>query len=216
MPARSAAIRATFMPCGPSGNAQPSTTSSSSAGATPGAAASAACRTVAASSSGRVARRLPLGALPTAELALATEATEEVEPLLALYRNSLPPRSLRVARTAESWRYWAWRNRLEVSQRLLEGGRLVGYATVVRDGDLLWVGDVAAPGIERPRVTATLRRLAERAGATRVAGWLPPELAGPPFAAVVRTRCIPMVAPLDGALASFEPELAHLSSLDCF
>src|SRR5438477_12643154 len=66
MPARRLAIRATFMPCSASGIAHPRITSSTSAGSIPGARRSASAIAVAASSSGRVPRRVPPGALPTA------------------------------------------------------------------------------------------------------------------------------------------------------
>src|SRR3954453_21494289 len=65
MPARRLAIRATFIPCSASGIAQPRITSSTSEDSTPGARRSASLITVAASSSGRVPRRVPAGALPT-------------------------------------------------------------------------------------------------------------------------------------------------------
>ena len=64
-PARRLAMRATFMPCSASGMAQPRMTSSTSPGSMPGARFSASAMTVAPSSSGRVARRVPLGAFPT-------------------------------------------------------------------------------------------------------------------------------------------------------
>src|SRR5580704_3987052 len=64
-PARNDAIRATFMPCSASGMAQPRMTSSISFGSSPGAREIASLITSAAKSSGRVARKAPLTALPT-------------------------------------------------------------------------------------------------------------------------------------------------------
>src|SRR5580700_11624081 len=64
-PARSAAIRATFIPCSPSGIAQPRITSSISLASKPGTRASASLIASAARSSGRVARNDPLNAFPT-------------------------------------------------------------------------------------------------------------------------------------------------------
>src|ERR1017187_5331592 len=66
MPARKAATRATFIPCSPSGMAQPIITSSTSFLSRPGTRPSAPWMATAARSSGRVARKVPLGALPTA------------------------------------------------------------------------------------------------------------------------------------------------------
>src|SRR5467141_42794 len=64
-PARSAAMRATFMPCSPSGMAQPRITSSISLGSTPGTLERASLMARAARSSGRVVRSDPLKARPT-------------------------------------------------------------------------------------------------------------------------------------------------------
>src|SRR5579863_1118563 len=65
-PARSDAIRATFIPCSPSGMAQPRITSSICRGSSPFARDTASLMATAARSSGRVARSVPFGALPTA------------------------------------------------------------------------------------------------------------------------------------------------------
>ena len=64
-PARSAAMRATFIPCSASGMAQPRITSSISLVSTCGTRSSAPLMATAASSSGRVARSVPLKARPT-------------------------------------------------------------------------------------------------------------------------------------------------------
>src|SRR5215216_825732 len=65
-PARWAAIRATFRPWVPSVTAQPSSTSSTSAGSRPSARRRASAMAAPAMSSGRLVRRLPRGARPTA------------------------------------------------------------------------------------------------------------------------------------------------------
>src|SRR5574341_1772192 len=64
-PARSEAIRATFIPCSASGIAQPRMTSSTSFGSSPGTRLSASPIASAARSSGRVARSAPLYDLTT-------------------------------------------------------------------------------------------------------------------------------------------------------
>src|SRR5215469_966714 len=64
-PARREAMRATFIPCSPSGMAQPRITSSISLGSRPGTCAIAALITSAAKSSGRVVRSEPLNPRPT-------------------------------------------------------------------------------------------------------------------------------------------------------
>src|SRR5207237_9599567 len=65
-PARIAAARATFMPCSASGIAQPMITASISDAGKRGTRAIAALMTAAPISSGRVFRKVPLGAFPTA------------------------------------------------------------------------------------------------------------------------------------------------------
>ena len=64
-PARKEAMRATFIPCSASGMAQPRMTSSISLGSSCGTRSSAPLMATAASSSGRVARSVPLKARPT-------------------------------------------------------------------------------------------------------------------------------------------------------
>ena len=71
-PARRLAMRATFMPCSASGIAQPRMTSSISAGSSSGARRSASPMATAASSSGRVVRSVPAGALPAGVRTAAT------------------------------------------------------------------------------------------------------------------------------------------------
>src|SRR5215218_5012482 len=65
-PARRAQMRATFIPCSASGMAHPMMTSSISRASREGTRSSAPRMAAAPRSSGRVARRVPFGALPTA------------------------------------------------------------------------------------------------------------------------------------------------------
>ena len=71
-PASSTPMRATFMPCSPSGMAQPMMASSMREVSMPGACATTALSTWASMSSGRVLRNTPLGALPTGVRVAAT------------------------------------------------------------------------------------------------------------------------------------------------
>jgi hypothetical protein len=71
-PASSRPMRATFMPCSPSGMAQPMMASSMRLRSMPGACATTAFSTWASMSSGRVLRNTPLGALPTGVRVAAT------------------------------------------------------------------------------------------------------------------------------------------------
>ncbi len=71
-PATSAATRATFVPCGPSGTPQPQITSSISEALTWGTCASAPLMACAAITSGRVAFSAPRNDLPSGVRAFAT------------------------------------------------------------------------------------------------------------------------------------------------
>jgi len=71
-PASSAPIRATFMPCSPSGIAQPTMMSLMRLASMPGAWVTTALSTCASISSGRVLRNMPRGALPTGVRVVAT------------------------------------------------------------------------------------------------------------------------------------------------
>src|SRR6267142_1286492 len=82
-PARSDAMRATFMPCSASGVAHPMITSSIWPLSTCGTRSSAPLMTVAAMSSGRVARKAPLPDLPTAVRTELTMTTSRIALLLA-------------------------------------------------------------------------------------------------------------------------------------
>src|SRR5688572_24711025 len=86
-PARRLAMRATFSPCSASGIAHPRMTSSMSAAPTPGARCITSRITVAASSSGRVDRSAPFGALPTGVRTAETISASAIEILeKILYR----------------------------------------------------------------------------------------------------------------------------------
>ena len=82
-PARKLATRATFIPCSASGMAQPRMTSSISDLSSCGMRARAPVMAVAARSSGRVVRRVPRGALPTAVRTAEAMTTSCMGQLLA-------------------------------------------------------------------------------------------------------------------------------------
>src|SRR6188508_1713039 len=84
-PARRLAMRATFSPCSASGIAQPRITSSTSDAARPGARFSASRMASAASSSGRVVRSDPFGALPTGVRTADTMSASAIEILQQVF-----------------------------------------------------------------------------------------------------------------------------------
>ena len=71
-PASKRPMRATFIPCSPSGIAQPTITSSTRTGSICGTCASALCSANASMESGRVDFNAPRGALPTGVRVAAT------------------------------------------------------------------------------------------------------------------------------------------------
>ncbi len=64
--------------------------------------------------------------------------------------------------------------------------------------DSLWLDELVAPGIAPDRALATVRLLAERAGASRVRAWLRPDRVALPFVTRPRKGAYPMIAPLGG------------------
>ena len=78
-PARSAAMRARFQPCSPSGCAQPMITSSISALLRLGTRSKAPLNAIAARSSGRVVESAPLGARPTGVRTAATRTASGMD-----------------------------------------------------------------------------------------------------------------------------------------
>src|ERR1051326_6545101 len=86
-PARSEAMRATFIPCSASGMAQPRMTSSISLGSSCGTRSRAPRKATAARSSGRVLRSVPLKAFPTA---VRTELTTTASRINASIPQRLP------------------------------------------------------------------------------------------------------------------------------
>src|SRR5271156_668783 len=88
-PARSDAMRATFIPCSASGVAQPRMTSSISLASSCGTRSSAPLMAIAASSSGRVARSVPLKARPTGVRTDEAITTSRITILALLYCSHL-------------------------------------------------------------------------------------------------------------------------------
>jgi acetyl-CoA acetyltransferase len=91
-PASNTPMRATFMPCSPSGMAQPTITSPMSCASSPGTCAMAPFSTCASMSSGRTFLNMPRGALPTGVRTAASRLT--ARPITSLMRSCTPRRSL--------------------------------------------------------------------------------------------------------------------------
>src|SRR5262249_15574866 len=88
-PARSEAMRATFIPCSASGMAQPRITSSISLGSSCGTRSNAPLIAIAARSSGRVARKVHLKARPTGVRTEEATTTSRIKPSLLACDNQI-------------------------------------------------------------------------------------------------------------------------------
>ncbi len=155
-------------------------------------------------------------ALPTCA-PLHTEALEDDELLLQIYADSwsAEPSRLRVWRRPISYFHAQLRHGAHRSLLLRNDSETAGYVLLSRDGETLWLTDLALCRETAPAtLLATLRQLAERAGSNRIAGWLRGAYATPPFVATVRSRCMPMLAWL-GATRPRSP-MNHFSWLDHF
>jgi predicted N-acetyltransferase YhbS len=118
-----------------------------------------------------------------------------------------PKAWLRPARSRALYRFFRWRNRIGDVWILSHRGRERGYLMTGPDDDardlphpheprLFWFDEVAAPGVPMPRIWATVRKLARRARAERVRGWLGPHGAPEGASVVPRPMAYPMIAPL--------------------
>lgn len=166
-----------------------------------------------------LAHRASAAELPACEpLQLRPAGSEDMDRLLAWYDAASPPGpSLRPARWPHMWRYFVFRNGVQ-AWILADGGRDVGYLAASPGRGKLWVNEWSAPGVEHARILGTLRAFAEREGAPEVAGWLPPDVVGPPFQAEPRKAGVPMIALLDPAwtAAGIDPGRIHFGSFEYF
>jgi predicted N-acetyltransferase YhbS len=164
------------------------------------------------------------GALPAdGALDVRPLGDDDLAWLLDLRARSLAGRT-HLHRSRALHRFFTWRNAVSGAYALRDGPRDVGYLLATRDdpsrdlpelvGDSLWVDEWAAPGVDRARVLATVRALAQRAGVRRVRAWLPPELRGAPFTSRAREEALPMIAPLNGV--TIDVATAFLGSFEHF
>jgi predicted N-acetyltransferase YhbS len=154
-------------------------------------------------------------ALPDKQV-LDVRACKDIDTLLPLYRQSWDDAWVRMRRSADGWRYWAWRHEVDDVRLLSRNGQAVGYVASMRYQDSLWLPDIAVlPDVSNAALWATLRALAIERGAGDVSAWLRADRAGGPFVATVRTKCIPMVANLTGD-HDFTAPRSHFAAFDHF
>jgi len=165
------------------------------------------------------AHRARAADLPEGEpLQIRPAAPEDLDRLLTWYDTGFGAEPwLSPARWPHMWRYFAFRNHVRV-WILADAGTDVGYLAASSGDGALWVDEWSAPGVEHARILCTLRAFAEREGDREVAGWLRPDLAGPPFREEPRKSGVPMIAFLDPAWAAPPLDLGriHFGSFDYF
>lgn len=136
------------------------------------------------------------------------------------------PDAIRPMRSRALWRFFAWRNRVSGVWILSEGGRDVGYLIAGKDDPLrdlpeprpeglLWVDEWSAPGIEHPRILATIRAVAKGEGAREVGLWLRPGQDPAPFRSSPRLASFPMILPIAPGI-TVDPARDHLGSFEHF
>jgi predicted N-acetyltransferase YhbS len=147
-------------------------------------------------------------------------ACDDFATLLGLHERSQSVDGWWMKRTESSFRYWAWRHGTRARFLISRGGETLGYLSVAIRAQALWVEDAARVNAPREVLWVALRRLAERAGRSEVAGWLRPDDAAGAFDECDRKLCIPMLRPLDDgddnpALALANADV-YFSALDSF
>ena len=104
-----------------------------------------------------------------------------------------------MARTRQSHDYWRWRGGPASSWLIGD----LGYVSVCARNGGLWIDDAAIALDHREALWGALRALAGQLGQSRIAGWLPDELADGQWLRSDREACIPMVRGVDATRASF-------------
>ena len=168
-------------------------------------------------------------ALPaTGMLAFRPSNEADLDRLCAFHEASwaASPAATRPVRSRALWRFFRARNHITGEWILSDGGRDVGYLLASLDdprrdlpeprpSGLLWVDEWSAPGVERARVLATIRAIAEREGAREIGLWLRPGDPAEPLRAAPRPASFPMILPLWPAL-TVDPTRDHLGSFEHF
>jgi predicted N-acetyltransferase YhbS len=171
----------------------------------------------------------PPSALPSAEALAVRPANEaDLDRLIAWHEASWTdaPDALRPMRSRALWRFFRWRGRLPGEWILTDGDRDVGYLIASLDDPqrdlpeprpegLLWVDEWSAPGVDPARVLATIRAVAERAGAQEIGLWPRPGQDPAPFRAAARVASFPMILPLAPGLV-VDPGREYLGSFEHF
>lgn len=136
------------------------------------------------------------------------------------------PEATRPMRSRALFRFFRVRNRIAGAWILSDGGHDVGYLLATPDDPLrdlpeprpeglLWVDEWSAPGVEPARVLATIRAVAQRAGAREIGLWLRPGHDSTPFRSAPRPASFPMILPMAKGLV-VDPARDHLGSFEHF
>ncbi|AKT40189.1 GNAT family N-acetyltransferase [Chondromyces crocatus] len=165
-----------------------------------------------------VAHHAPAAQLPgDAPLDHRPATPDDMDRLLAWYEESFDDGWLRPARSTALWNYFSFRNS-GPAFLLQDGGKDVGYLSADTSHGVMWVNEWSAPGIERPRLLATVRKLAEQHGLADVAGWLRPDQVDGVFSPSPRKSGVPMIHHLapPWTTEKLDPSRTHFGSFEYF
>lgn len=136
--------------------------------------------------------------------------------LRAWYDASFSPATIRPRRDASRWNFYRKLNQTGPDLILTRAGADVGYISLSFETDFLWAEEWAAPGIPENSIWATVRRIAEEKGLSKVGAWLEPERGPSGIEPKPRSKSIPMLAARTGTRLTLPPKQAWFGSLDHF
>jgi len=156
-------------------------------------------------------------ALPdTIPLRTRPATANDCDTLSAWYHADAATADLFPVRSSELWRFGKWFNRADDELILNDGKRDVGYVVIGSTPQGLRLFEWAAPGIEPECVWATVRRLTEMEGQSRIYGWLRFDRREEWMTVTPRADAIPMIAPLKDALRVTANMKAFFGAIDHF
>jgi predicted N-acetyltransferase YhbS len=156
-------------------------------------------------------------ALPDSVPLMTRPATaDDFDTLSAWYHADATTADIFPVRSSELWRFGKWFNRADDELILNDGKREVGYVVVRSTPQGLRLFEWAAPGVEPERIWATVRRLTEMEGQSRIYGWLRFDRREEWTTVMPRPDAIPMIAPLKDSLRVTAKMKVFFGAIDHF
>lgn len=143
-------------------------------------------------------------------------AADDFDTLRAWYHADAVTADIFPVRSSTLWQFGKWFNRAGDELVLNDGKRDVGYINLHSTSQGTRLFEWAAPGVAPERVWATVRRMAEMEGQTRVGGWLRLDRREDWMTVTPRPDAIPMIAPLKDSLAVTANMKAFFGEIDHF